>query len=326
MSEYFFKPSMMRRVFTLPNAVVDQHLRMAGSVQLKVLLWLSRTGGEFDAELCAKAVGVSAADCCDALQYWLAQGVLEGDVVVSPTAQTVPPIEQPEMVVVSTPTKKPTTQRVKVTKPPITEVIARQTRDEEFGGLLTEVSARMGRPLSGGDAETLLYLYDTVKLPAAVILMVVGYAAQADRFTMRYIEKVALDWADRGIMTMAAAEEHLCYLERCDQAALRVQAVCQLAKPISGAAAIRTAEKWIFQWQVTDELLAQAFDVCREKTGKFEAKYMDRVLENWREQGVDTPEKVAEMSAKPKKKNVKTDTAYEHMIEQYVPVYKKKKR
>ena len=31
-------------VFILPNEVVDKHLRLAGMMQLKVLLWLARTG------------------------------------------------------------------------------------------------------------------------------------------------------------------------------------------------------------------------------------------------------------------------------------------
>lgn len=60
--------------------------------------------------------------------------------------------------------------------------------------------------------ETLLYLYDTAGLPAEVILMVIEYAVGAGKYHMRYIEKVALDWADRGIDTIDKAEQHLCPL------------------------------------------------------------------------------------------------------------------
>ena len=157
--------------------------------------------------------------------------------------------------------------------------------------------------------------------------MVVGYAAHAERINMRYIEKVALDWADRGILTMEAAEEHLCYMERCEQAVRHVQTVCQLAKPLTGATASRTAEKWICQWGITDEVLLQAYVVCQEKTGKFETRYMDRVLENWHSQGADTAEKVVALSGKkPAKAPTTENTEYEEMVGQYRPVYKKKKR
>ena len=324
MAEYFWNAALMRRVFAVPEEVVDRHLRLAGTIQWKVLLWLSRNGGAFEAAACAKATGERESDCRDALQYWIAAGVLESDgaPVASAPAPTPTPVEVPAVQPAPKPTARP-----KVTKPQMTEVIRRQKKDEEFGGLLVEVGARMGRPLSNGDAETMLYLYDTVGLPAAVILMVVGYAAQTERLNMRYIEKVALDWVDRGIQTMEAAEEHLCYLERCEQAVLRVQAVCQLAKPLTGAAVLRAAEKWICQWHITDEVLAEAYAVCLEKTGKFETRYLDRVLENWHSQGADTPDKVAELTGKkPKKQPTAANTEYENMIEQYVPVYKKKKR
>ena len=319
MAEYVWNASLMRHVFVVPEEIADRHLRLAGSVQLKVLLWLSRNDGGFDADACAKAIGETAPDCRDALQYWVAAGVLQGTDEPEVPAAVSPEVSVPQ------PIKK--TARPKVSKPQMTDVIRRQTKDEEFGGLLTEVSARMGRPLSNGDAETLLYLYETVGLPAAVLLMVVGYAAQAERINMRYIEKVALDWADRGILTMEAAEEHLCYMERCEQAVRHVQTVCQLQKPLTGAVASRTVEKWICQWGITDEVLLQAYEICQEKTGKFETRYMDRILENWHSQGADTAEKVAALSGKkPAKAPTAANTEYEEMVEQYVPVYRKKKR
>ena len=319
MAEYFWNPSLMRHVFAVPEEIVDRHLRLAGSVQLKVLLWVSRNG-TFDAESCSQAIGVSAPDCADALQYWVAAGVLSGGEPVAATP-TPPKDENP-------PAPKPkAAARPKVHKPQLTEVIRRQQQDGEFDGLLAEVSARMGRPLGNGDLETLLYLYESVGLPAAVILMVVGYAAQMGRINMRYIEKVALDWADRGIVTMAAAEEHLCYLERCEQAVLRVQAVRQLEKPLTTATAMRAAEKWICAFGITDEVLAKAYAICLEKTGKFDVKYIDRVLENWHAQGADTTEKVEALTGKKQAKTHSFDhTEYEDMVEHYVPVYKKKKR
>lgn len=326
MADYLWKPSLMRRVFVLPKEIADRHLRLCSFIQLKVLLWVSRNSGVFDVEACAKAIGESVPDCQDALQYWVAVKVLHPG---EESAAVSEPKASPVKTEVAEPPKKPEVpKRLKVEKPQMIQVIRRQKSDEEFGGLLTEVGARIGRPLSNGDAETLLYLYETVGLPAAVILMVVGYAAQVEHLTMRYIEKVALDWSERGIMTMEAAEEHLCYLERCEQAVLRVQAVCRLPKPLTGATAMRAAEKWICQWQITDEVLAQAFAVCVEKIGKFEVRYIDRVLENWRNQGADTEEKVAALSAKSTKGKPSTveNTEYENMVEQYVPVYKKKTR
>ena len=316
-------------VFVLPAAVVDRHIRLAGSAQLKVLLWLSRAGGgAFDAEACGRAIGLSAADCADALQYWVETGILvaagsPGPAAPAPTVPARPPKADPS------PGPAPArTARPRAVKPQMPEVIARRESSGEFGYLLDTVSARFGRPLSPGDMETLLYLYDGAGLPAEVILMVVAYAAAEEKLNIRYIEKVALDWADKGIVTIAAAEGHLCRLEHRRDAWARVQSLCELAKTAT-AAAMEAAAKWIYDWKMDEALIRLAYDRCVEKTGKFQYKYMDRILEGWHLDGVDTPEKAlaGETAAKRKAKAGK-DTSmdldvYEHMVMQYVPVYRK---
>ena len=64
-------------VFAVPSSLVDKHMRLAGAVQLKVLLWVLRHAGEeFPVEKLAAAVGASPADTRDAMQYWVATGLL----------------------------------------------------------------------------------------------------------------------------------------------------------------------------------------------------------------------------------------------------------
>ena len=71
------RPELLGDIFAVPAAVVDEHIRLAGSAQLKVLLWALRAGkGSFDVERCAAAIGLSAPDCADAMQYWFQTGVL----------------------------------------------------------------------------------------------------------------------------------------------------------------------------------------------------------------------------------------------------------
>lgn len=321
MAEYYWNAPLLRHVFILPQEIADKHLRLAGVIQLRVLLWLARNGGKYDEEQCARVAGTSAAECRDAVRYWVDAGVLTLGEETAVTSVSAIPAATPATER-SVPAARP-----QAVKPQLPEVIARRAENEEYAGLEDEVSSRMGRPLSPGDRETLLYLYDTAGLPAGVILMVVGYAAAAGRLSMRYIEKVALDWADRGIVTMAAAEEHLCYLERAQQALERVRAACELEKLPTGTAVLNAAEKWVCDWQFSDEVLRMAFAVCRQKTGKFQTGYMNRVLENWHTHGADTPEKVAALCGeKPATPNKPTDSEYETMVEQYIPVYKKKKK
>ena len=327
-----WNPEALDEVFALPAQVVDRHIRLAGSAQLKVLLWLARAGrGTFDADACASAIGLSAADCTDALQYWVETGVLSRDgEKARPAAKAPQKAAQPKAAVsvpaAAAPSAEVPAARPRAVKPQMTEVIARQKNSPEFAYLLDTTSARLGRPISHGDMETLLYLYDTAGLPAEVILMVVAYAVASGKTNMRYVEKVALDWADKGITTMEAAEERLCHLERSRRAWERVHTLLDLSVKNPTAAQLNTAEKWIFEWGMPDELIVQAFAQCREKTGGFQCNYMNKILEHWHTDGVDTLEKA--QATGNRKKAAKGESsldleAYERQVESFVPVFRK---
>lgn len=325
LAEYGWNAMLLKHVFVVPEDVADKHLRLAGAVQLKVLLWLSRHSGRYDDEACSQAVGASAADCRDALRYWVDAGVLISDEAPQAPATSVQTVQAVQPAAEQTP---PKTARPQVVKPQMPEVIARRQSSDEFAYLLDEVSARIGRPLSPGDMETLLYLFDTAGMPAGVLLLVVGYAVSNERASMRYIEKVSLDWADKGIVTITAAEEHLCYLEQTEEALAHITDVCGLEK-VPGGAAVRDASvKWVYDWKIADDVLRMAYDVCVQKTGKFQVRYIDRVLENWRDAGADTTEKVAALTGGKSAETAETaePSEYEDMVNRYIPVYQKKKR
>ena len=64
-------------VFAVPTVLVDLHLKLAGAVQLKALLWLLRHGGEpADEDTLSAALGVSRGDVADAMLYWESCGLI----------------------------------------------------------------------------------------------------------------------------------------------------------------------------------------------------------------------------------------------------------
>lgn len=333
--EYRLNPDVLGEIFAVPAAVVDNHIKLAGSAQLKVLLWLLRGGkGVFDAQSCSKAIGLSPADCSDALQYWYATGVLlpkqeeAKDAAVQPSSV---PLQIKQVAISQKETAVPVQEpvvRPRPVKPQMKEVIARQKESSEFAYLLETASARLGRPVSQGDMETLLYLYDTAGLPVEVIMMVIEYAISEGKYHMRYIEKVALDWADRGITTISAAEEYLCALDRRRQAWNKVSTALGLAQSPTIAES-DAAERWIYDWKTNEDLLRLAYQKCLKATGKFKYSYINKILERWRLDGIDTVEKAASENEPSKRKGAeKKKTSfdldeYEKAVNDFTPVYKK---
>jgi len=83
-------------------------------------------------------------------------------------------------------------------------------RDRRFAALASSVSAELGGDLSAADMDTLKYIYENVALPPHVITLLVQYVHRdKGRKSMNYIEKVAIDWVEREINTIARAEEYI---------------------------------------------------------------------------------------------------------------------
>ena len=93
---FFVNPISFTSNFSVPSAVVDNYLRIAGAVQLKVLLFALKniSADGIDPKQVGDALSISAADAGDALNFWADAGIL-----TKPSAEPKP--SEPEK-----PTKK----------------------------------------------------------------------------------------------------------------------------------------------------------------------------------------------------------------------------
>lgn len=331
--KYQWNGDCLSAVMALPTAVADRALKLAGEPQLKVLLWFTRHGG-FDAAACASDLGgkFSATDCADAMHFWIEHGVLcaegEPDLLPAVTMADLPPL---------TPEQKTAPQSIE--RPSFREAVARQKESADFDYLLKTAEQRLGRTITPAEAETFLYIYDTVGLPAEVILMLLVYAVRRGKVKARsgfrsYLEKAALSWAENGITTVAAAEAELCLQERRHTVREHIEKLFSLTRPLT-LLQTEAAVRWVDEWHFSDEMLRIALAKCREKTGNFNANYITRLLEGWLADGVTTAEQAAAAAAPRKRQNAKPllsdeaavpdATDYERAVADWRPVYKGKK-
>lgn len=295
---------------SLPKAAASQ-LKLANALQLRVLVWLACVGqGRFDAAACAVACGDTAELCEEALAYWVQSGLIctQGGAVPVPVSSSTPtavPSAAPAPALL--PEKPAAAER-----PSRSQVLEVQANDEHFAFLLQTAESKRGKELSPADMSVYLYLYRDIGLPPEVILMVIGYAVKNGKNNLTYIEKTALGWADAGITTIDAADKHLCYLERCETAIVELNS--WLTPPIERptVAQRRAACRWIYEWELPREVIETAVHYTMDKLGKFQASYIDRVLERLHALGIVTAEAAqAELETKkaPKKHGGRMKTA-----------------
>ena len=332
-----WNPQELGHIHILPDTIAKKHLLLASHLQLKVLLWFAAdTDGEFDVSACATALHKTSTAVTEALQYWIAAGVLLSDgtpdaqpasVETAPPAATETAVTEPA----AAETPKPAVRPLAV-KPQMKDVLEKQKTCPEFSHLLQYVSARLGKPITHGNMETLLYLYDTAAIPAQVIMLVVAYAVSRGKYSMRYIETVALNWLDNGITTVAAAEEHLRLLEQMDDAGERVRKLAGMAKEPDYRQR-GMAHTWLYVWQLSEPLIQVALDYAAAG-GKPPIAYANTLLGDWHAQGITDPEEAKKLLTPEKRQNKKRGQtaetsldlhSYEQLLADYVPTLPAKK-
>ncbi|WP_416200954.1 MAG: DnaD domain protein [Thermocaproicibacter melissae] len=290
-------------VFAVPCSVVDNNIKLAGSVQLKVLLWVLRHAGEtIEAEDIAHALGIDCADVKDALLYWQETGVIvsrDNVITPSPAPEATKPVEkdvpfQPEMKTAETSPERPKRVLSRPQKPDSAFVAKRMEESEEIACLMQTAQEILGRLISSGESATLLMIHDDFGLPSDVIIMLMQYAVSIGKGNMRYIEKVAMNWADEGITTHEKAEERLRLLSEEQKAWRIVEQAIGIPHRAPSKREEEFAPIWVNQWKFSPEMIREAYDRTIDGAGKYQTAYMNSILERWYKAGIKTPKQAAD--------------------------------
>ncbi|MCH5303857.1 MAG: DnaD domain protein [Ruminococcus sp.] len=289
-------------VFVVPSCVVDEHLKIAGHNQLKVLLFLLKNSEKsYTYKEIGEALSMHEADVKDSVDFWIEREVIAKlDGVLVPekaneleTEKTVERQKAPE--------KKSTVTRP--IKPDIITAAQIINADEKLQGLLSEVEAILSKPLSSGGTSVIVMLYDTCGLPAEVIVMLVNYCVSLGKTDMRTIERIGVKWADDGINTIESADNRIAESKRSNENWNRVKYVFGLRNAGSPTSKqLEFADKWVGQWHFSDEMLRVAYELNVDSTGKMSLPYIDKILKRWYDAGIFNVDDIEKADKTPAKK------------------------
>ena len=152
----------------------------------------------------------------------------------------------------------------------------------------------LGRTLSAADINTILYLYDVLGFSTDLIEYLIEYCVSKGHTSIRYIEKVALAWADSNISTVADAKQ---------AASLHSQSYFMVMKAlgISGRNLIPSEtsmiEKWKSEYGFTNELIEEACKRTISSIHQPSFEYTDSILSNWHKKQIKSLDDVAKLDA-----------------------------
>ena len=302
-------------VTVIPNTFFDEYLPRANGEFLKIYLYLLRWLSHPDHALSLSGIAdiffMTENDVTRALKYWEAEGLLrltfdrDGTIagiclnaVTSISSQkdtpTAPPEQRrpaPAQSAVAAQTGTGITGTPVGTTPAVsmhprsTQELHRFSESDDGAQLIFIIQQYLGRPLSASDLNTIYYFYDDLGFSRDLIEYLFEYCVSNGHTHMRYIEKVALSWADLHITT---ADEARTQSETHQKACFAVLKAFGLGGRMPAAGEAEFINKWTRTYGFSLELILEA---CRRTmmavhTPSFE--YTDKILSNWKSLGAYT--------------------------------------
>ncbi len=156
----------------------------------------------------------------------------------------------------------------------------------DMKALLQTAQRKLGKPLTQQDISMIFGLYDWLGFSVDLIEVLLSYCVSDGFKGMRYVEKVAMGWAEEGITTVEKAAEYIEMRKTGYHAIMR--AFGQNGRmPVEGEETYM--KRWLRDYQFPIEVIKMACERTVMQTGKVSFAYADSILKKWRSAGVKTP-------------------------------------
>ncbi len=290
MPSYQINPQHYNKIFALPAVVADRYLASVCGYYLKVLLYLFRHSDEAvpDKHELASALSLSPDDVYEALEFWKQEGLL-----IQVQAPSHPCPEAKTENAVKNETVSSVSVKIISDRPPVFssgEIAEMVNRNESLKFVFTEAEQLFGRPLTTTEQRSIISMYEWMNLPIDVILMIFEFCKSMDKINIRYIEKVAANWCDLGITTHELAEEYIAKTLRFNEQQKAVRECCGIHTRNLTSNEKKFIEIWFDEYGFTIDMVRLAFEKTADNIGKISFSYMNKILKQWHEQGITTPQ------------------------------------
>lgn len=173
------------------------------------------------------------------------------------------------------------------------------TEQEAVMELVFITEQYLGRTLTATDLNAIFYFYDELKLSVELIEYLIEYCVSNRHTSIRYIEKVALAWAENGYQTVEQAKQANGQYNQTYSAVMK-------AMGISGRNLVSTETAYIDKWKnefgFSTELIQKACEKTVQTIHEPSFEYTDRILSNWKAGNISSLEDVAKADTEHQKR------------------------
>lgn len=304
---------------SISNVFIDEFMQEANDAQLKIYLFLIRM---MSANLPTSVTDIAdkfnytEKDVLRALMYWEEKQVLALDFDARNNLSGIQVLSLDNPVTMQSPKItpvlsfiRPAVNRSQVTTASVASYPVEETSEvqatpkkpeyslddlrafrnnEEISQLLFVTETYLGRQLSRSDMETILFIYDELHFSVDLIDYLVQHCVDKGKKDMRYIEKVALSWAEQGITTAKQAQNAS---KKYDKNVYTIMKA--LGKTTSPAPKeLEYIQKWTNDYGFLLDVIQEACDKTVMTTDSHRFAYADGILSKWYQAGVHRKEDI----------------------------------
>ncbi len=306
------KSSLSVRATLVADEFIDRYMPGANGEYVKVYLYLLRHQERNVTEVeLADVLNHTESDIRRAMAYWEKLGVLvkgcdeseskiEEETLEAADSVEPEPVTIPSSVKSKEPAEAPLAEKQQE-KPAVERSAVADTRiptqrqlytpeqvkqlgdDDDFTQLLYIAQKYMNKVFTPRECEVFAYLYDGLNLSAELLEYLVEYCVQGGHYSIRYLETVALNWHEKGIHTVERARQHTASFSN---EAFAVMKAFGLNDRRPGDTEMSMIRKWFQDWGFTREMVLEACGRTLRATQKPSFAYADRILSEWKKDGV----------------------------------------
>ena len=178
-------------------------------------------------------------------------------------------------------------------------------QNDEIVQLLYIAEQYLGKTLTPTEMKKILFFYDELKFSPDLIEYLIEYSVSRGHKSMRYIETVALAWADEGITTVTMAKE-------ANSRYAKEYFTIFKSMGISGRNPVDTEislmNTWLNDYGFTMDIIQEACSRTVLSTGQPSFQYADKILSGWKDKNVRTLADVRLLDAQHQRQKLEKNT------------------
>jgi DnaD/phage-associated family protein len=164
------------------------------------------------------------------------------------------------------------------------EMADKANADDAFADIIYETETYFGKQLSVSDIESLIYMYDQLKLSAELLEYLIEYCTSINKASLRYAEAVAKNWYQKGIKTVDEAKQDVNSYNPLYRAVFKALGIDRKNPNVNEIAFM---DSWSKDMGFDQAIIIEACNRGIErKPHSVTFAYINRILDDWSKKGV----------------------------------------